>query len=157
MSSVQRGYSQTRQTYLYTNYEEPYVFQLSDIQGAIQSSGANYNQLTASTYIANSLDDLNMILSQLDGGNYPAAPYYQYYLPNDLLTVLDFGKVIRIGLASDPNILVFRLVGLTGTSSTSGLPAGNVPTSGFLVVGNKMALTYNDYLYVGVGGSGYAF
>jgi hypothetical protein len=133
------------------------VFQLSDIQGALQASGASYKQVSSSLYIANSLADLNTICSTFENGNYPAAPYYQYYLPSDALTVLDFGKVIRIGLAGDPNILVFRLVGLTGTSSTGGLPQGNVPTSGFLVVGNKMAQTYNDYLYVGVGGSGYSF
>jgi hypothetical protein len=122
MSSVLRGISQSRHRNLTINGVAT-LFQLADIKAAL-SNGCVFNILTPTLYIARSSADLNIGLTNLNGiaGTVTSEAIVQ-----------DIGPTIRIGLQSDPNILVLRLVrrvdlGILGTATS---------LTGYVIVDNK--------------------
>lgn len=136
MSSVLRGISQSRHRNLTIN-GVAVLFQLANIKAAL-SNGCVFNILTPTLYIARSSADLTTGLANLN--TFAAtAP-----LTSEAV-VQDIGPTIRIGLQSDPNVLVFRLVRRVDL----GVISGATSSTGYLIVDNKSEIN-NTNLAVNV-------
>jgi len=141
MSSVLRSFSQVRNRNLTVVGTNISVFTLANIQTA---TATNFKRLSPTLYIANTLTDLKFALNALNTLSTPI-------LDTNEETVQDLGKTVRIGLQSDPNILVLRLV----RHNDIGLASNN--TTGYVVIENKLDSLYNPVLNIGVVAPGGGF
>ena len=165
MSSVLRYTAQRKSNFLTTGSREPdnyvYLFQESDILSACSTG---FNKVSPTLLIANDASSLNNALDILND----VTPYAE---PNNIRErlnineshVIDLGKTIRIGVAKGVNVdnelVVFRLIRRTGDINSLGLPyvynvANNstrpVPETGYVVVANKLSLSFSSALYSSV-------
>lgn len=142
MSSVLRSISQVRNRNLTsTGLPGIAVFTLANIQAA---TAANFKRLSPTLYIANNAAALGVALNALNLLTPPALDQNEY-------TLQDLGTTVRIGLQSDSNILVLRLIRHIDVN----LPSYN--TVGYVVIENKMDSLYSTTLAVGVVAPGGGF
>ena len=125
----------------YTGGNEPYIFQISDIESAFPVAGARKTAAKiGSMYISNSTATFTTsagLLNQAAGKSRIGS--YEY-------TLVDMGKSIQIGIqnkASD--IIVLQYVKRTGTVESGGEPV-NTPATGYVVISNKVSITFHDAL-----------
>jgi hypothetical protein len=121
MSSVLRSISQVRNRNL-TVVAATNVFTLANIQTA---TATNFKRLSPTLYIANNLAALTAALNILNA----VTPVT---LEGSEETVQDLGQTIRIGLPSDPNMLVLRLVRRIDVNLST-----TYNTTGYVVIENK--------------------
>jgi hypothetical protein len=125
MSSVLRSISQVHRRNL-TVVAATNVFTLANIQTA---TATNFKRLSPTLYIANNAAALTVALGILNA----VTPTV---LENSEETVQDLGTTVRIGLPSDPNMLVLRLVRRVDVNL-----AATYNTTGYVVIENKSNVT----------------
>lgn len=88
-------------------------------------------KISGSLYLARDVSEFDALLDTLDNSdNYSE-------LPSDELSSIDLGKTVRIGLGSENDLLVFRLVKRTGNVATLGEP-NNSPNVGYICIASKV-------------------
>ena len=122
---------------------EPYAFQVSDIDALVSSS---FLKVSDSIYIAQTKTALNSVLTSLNNLN-------DYWFDLEEYTAVDLGKTIRIGVSyGDNDVITMRLVKRTGNVESAGGP-NRFPNVCYIVTGNKTGLQYNNALFCGTVGT----
>ena len=135
MTSLLASFKQTTRKTLTTGNYNPRVFQLSDINSQFPTA-----QVTGNVYLCPTKEAFDAGASNLNAG-------YAVAVGVNIQTLIDLGKDIFVGVQGNANdLLHFRLIKNTGTQASLGEPVG--PTTGYVVVDNKVGITYNDNLYV---------
>jgi len=135
MSSASISFRQTKRKTLTTGGYGPTIFSQSDIDSAFSNA-----TVTGNVYLCPTKEAFDAGASNLNAG-------YAVAVGVNIQTLIDLGKDIFVGVQGNANdLLHFRLIKNTGNQASLGEPVG--PTTGYVVVDNKVGITYNDNLYV---------
>ena len=118
---------------------EPALFSEANLQSVL----ADCLKVSKSFYLAKTAEQLSSVCSTLNNWS------GRDYLTNNTMSSVDFGRTFRIGLVGgESDLITFAYT--KGQSNDGG---GADLTAGYVVVANKLSLTYNDALYASILGS----